>query len=90
MIRTGYHATNNLAGILSDGKVLPKRLFNVYLTDTEESARLYAKHFGCSDIVAVHYDTMDIESVWRPAYLDKGRVIKLRRGRCARVITEDN
>ena len=85
MMKKAFHATNNIEEILATGEIRPTRMSNVFLVGNEVSANLYAKRFGCNDVLSVAYDTKDVERIWRPAYIDHGKVIKLKPGKIAKV-----
>ncbi|MFA5379665.1 MAG: hypothetical protein WC455_28160 [Dehalococcoidia bacterium] len=90
MIKKAYHATTCAEIIRSQGKVIPARMKNVFLTEDEISARLYVErmcdYYGEMEIVEVRYDTKDVEHTWRTAYIDGGKVIKLKEGCFAEVV----
>jgi hypothetical protein len=90
MIKTAYHATNCADEIRLSGKIIPARMKNVFLTEDEQSAKLYTErmhdYYGDMEIFQVRYDTKDVERTWRPAYIDGGKVIKLKEGCSAEVI----
>ncbi|MCK9592758.1 MAG: hypothetical protein M0Q91_12215 [Methanoregula sp.] len=90
MIKIAYHATNHADEIRLSGKIIPARMKNVFLTEEERSAKLYAErmrdYYGEMEIVEVRYDTKDVERTWRPAYIDGGKVIKLKEGCSAEVV----
>jgi hypothetical protein len=90
MIKKAYHATTCADIIRSQGKVIPARMKNVFLTEDETGAKLYAErmrsYYGEMEIVEVRYDTKNVERTWRPAYIDGGKVIKLKEGCFAEVV----
>jgi len=89
MIKNAFHATNHADEIRLSGKVIPARMKNVFMTADEQDAKLYAErmhgYYGDMEIVEVRYDTKDVERTWRPAYIDGGKVIKLKEGCFAEV-----
>jgi len=80
MKKIGYHVTNNLKSIEKDGYVLPKRLLNVYLTETLEGALNFQNNLGGADIVVAEYESKEVEAAWNPAYAGRKKVIKLKEG----------
>jgi hypothetical protein len=86
MLKTAFHATNNLEAIKSEGIVKPFRMLHVYLIEDEAGARKYAEEFHYKNVIQVEYDSRDVENSWRPTYINKGKVLKLREGKVARYI----
>ena len=85
-IRIGWHATRNLAKVIASGRIDPTRLSEVYLFTTEASAASYAREFGYEGIVTVEYKSNHVAACWKPKYAHGGTVIRLKRGRSAKVI----
>lgn len=44
--------------------------------------------YGKTKILEALYDTKDIERTWRPAYIDRGKVIKLKEGMIAKIVVK--
>jgi hypothetical protein len=92
MIKTAFHVTE-LGNVILGDEIRPMRMMNVFLFDDRKSAELYCERMKGwykkgTKILEVQYNTKDVERTWRPAYVDRGKVIKLKVGMTAKIVVK--
>lgn len=87
--RLCWHASRNLAAIRRDGIIRPIRMPCVYLFSDEIAAYEFSREFGYEGVISAFYRPEDVASVWCPFYCISGKVVRLKPGRTATTL-EDN